>query len=146
MPMIDFLSDFERIRKEMDKVFERMEKELSGPLPSVNFQQPAVDLIDEGDTIKVIADMPGIEKDDIDIEVEPNYIVINAKRSEGFEKSEKGYYHRERSSSAFRRAMTLPAEVIPEKTKASLKNGVLQITLYKKEPREKPSGFKVNIE
>ena len=91
-------------------------------------RQPIVDVIDEDKTVRVIAEMPGVEKDQINLEYVDNRVTISA-RSEMRNYSE---------------TVTLPAKIEPASAKASYKNGVLEVTLDKIEtPREKK---KINIE
>lgn len=96
-------------------------------------QFPSVDLADEGDKLRIKADLPGIEKNDVKLNVEKNSITIsaNAKRSE--EKKGKNYYYRERSASGYYRSIPLPTEVIASSAKAKFSNGTLEVTLNKKD-------------
>jgi len=92
--------------------------------------EPFTDVIDEGDVIKVIADIPGVEKDRIKVEATENFVEISASNED------RKYYKKVR----------LPAKVKPETAKAKYKNGVLTITIEKVEKGKKESGFKVKIE
>jgi len=97
------------------------------------FAVPEVDMIDEGDSIRVRADMPGVDKQDIKVKVEKNNLIIKAEKESEKEKKEENYYYRERSSRHYYRSIPLPAEVDAKSAKATLKNGTLEIVLKKKE-------------
>ena len=93
---------------------------------------PKTNLYDVGDHFEVIVEVPGFAKDDLDIKIQGNYLEIS-----GTYKSDvpEGYSaHRvERGSASFNRSFTLPSDVNAEKTDASLKNGLLVLTLPKSE-------------
>ena len=98
-----------------------------------DFSVPEVDMVDEGSQIKIRADMPGVEKQDIKVKVEKNNVIISAKKEREEEKKEENYYYRERSSRHYYRSIPLPTEVDSKNTKAVFKNGTLEIVLKKKE-------------
>lgn len=111
-----------------------------------NARQPLTDIIDEGKTFRIVIELPGVEKKDISIHVEPTFLTIDAKVKTGAEEKKKGYYYRERSLEAYHRSFSLPAPVIPEKTQASFNNGILEIILTKQQPTEpKPKGFELKL-
>ena len=114
------------------------------PRPLGAVRIPDVDVIDLGTEIHLVADMPGVKKEDIDIDLTPHMIVINAEAKAEKER-EQPYAHRERRHAAYRRRMRLPALIIPDKAKARFNNGVLEITMPRKEPVEKVRAVKVDI-
>ncbi len=100
---------------------------------------PDCDVIEIDNELVVKAELPGIDKKDIDISVTENTITIRGKTNKE-EKEEKGDYHRcEISSASFSRMITLPSEVDVEGTKAKMTNGVLEITLPKVETKKRHS-------
>jgi HSP20 family protein len=133
------LSPFE----EMDRWFEhafprkwmqpfRMEwpswGELAAPLEG---RMPKVDVIDRDDELVVRAEVPGIDKDDLDVSVSDNTVTIKGETRHE-EKQEKGDYYRcEISRGAFARTVPLPSDVDTDKVKSSFKDGVLELTLPK---------------
>ncbi|RLG69971.1 MAG: Hsp20/alpha crystallin family protein [Candidatus Iainarchaeum archaeon] len=110
--------------------------------PSAEIREPLIDVVDEGNKLRVVAELPGVKKKDLHINVLPNAVEISAKVTEKEEKEEEGYYFRERSYSQFYRRIPLPAEVIPEKTQAKFENGILELVLEKKETKK---GFEVKL-
>jgi len=92
---------------------------------------PKVDVINRDKEVLVKAELPGVKKEDVDVQVTDNTVTFRAStKHEATE--EKGEYHRrEMSSGEFVRTLPLPAEVDGTKVKASFKDGVLELTLPK---------------
>ncbi|WJW76630.1 Hsp20/alpha crystallin family protein [Thiohalobacter sp. IOR34] len=103
---------------------------------------PKVDIIDREDEILLRAELPGVDKKDIDISVNEDSVTL--KGSTKLEhKEEKGDYVRsEIAQGSFSRTLTLPASVDPDKAKASFKDGILELTLPK-QARSKRKTIKV---
>lgn len=147
MPVIrPITADIERTFTQMERAFDRL---LNGGWPSLRRlggmpmldnlleleapRSPSVDVIDRDNEILVRAEIPGIEKKDLNISLTDNLLTIKG-QSTGEVKEEKGDYHRrEISSFSFSRSVMLPGAVDPSQTTASLKNGILEITLPKAE-------------
>jgi HSP20 family protein len=106
---------------------------------------PAVDIVETEDALVLKADLPDVKIEDIDIRVENNTLTVRGHRK--FEKDEtvKGYHRIERSYGEFVRSFALPSTVDTESVSADYKNGVLAITLPKKEAA-KPRQVKVAIQ
>jgi Molecular chaperone (small heat shock protein) len=105
---------------------------------------PAVDILETEDELVLKADVPEVELDDIDIRLENGTLTLKGERK--FEKNEqhKGYHRIERSYGSFVRYFTLPESIDPERVRADYKNGVLTVTLPKKEVA-KPRTIKVQV-
>jgi HSP20 family protein len=94
---------------------------------------PSLDVIDRDADIFVRAEIPGIDKKDLNVSITDNLLTIKG-QSSSEKKEEKGDYHRhEISKSSFARSVTLPGSVDSSKTIANLKDGILEITLPKVE-------------
>ena len=94
---------------------------------------PLVDIFEENDRIRLVAEVPGVKPEELKISVEGNLLTIKgAKEQVAEEKAEKVHRY-EREYGAFERTFTLPTTVEPEKIKAAYENGVLTITLPKVE-------------
>jgi HSP20 family protein len=108
---------------------------------------PAVDVVENENSLVFKADVPEINPADLEVNFENGTLTFKGKRD--FEKKEAGQngsYHRiERNYGAFTRAFTLPDTVDPEKLTADYKNGVLTVTIAKKEVA-KPKAIKVNVQ
>lgn len=95
--------------------------------------EPNVDIIDRDDEVVVRAELPGFKKDDVEVSVSGNTLTLTGQRSSE-EKEEKGtYYRAEIVRGSFTRTITLSAEVDDTNAKASMKDGVLELTLPKVE-------------
>lgn len=102
-----------------------------GHIRAFEGKMPRVDIIDREDEILVKAELPGVEKKDLDISVTQNTVSIKARTSHE-EKEEKGNFYRcEISSGAFSRTLSLPADVNEDKVKATFKDGMLELTMPK---------------
>jgi HSP20 family protein len=95
--------------------------------------QPAVDIYEEGNQWVVKADIPGVEPDDIELQVTDDGLKIAAETGSEQETQDRGYYRSERRFGSFRRFIPLPAEVDPEQVNANFRNGVLEVRLPKSE-------------
>ena len=106
-------------------------------LPEIRI--PKVDVVEKDNELLVKAEIPGIDKNDVDISLTENTVTIKGKSSKE-EKEEKGDYHRcEISKASFSRTVTLPSEVNVEGAKAKVSNGVLEVTIPKAETKKRHS-------
>ncbi|MCC7207573.1 MAG: Hsp20/alpha crystallin family protein [Anaerolineae bacterium] len=95
---------------------------------------PATDVHETENEIVVKAELPGFNPDQIDIRVEGNVLTIKGQVSSEQERKEEGQVHlRERRMSSFQRSFSLPVGVDPDKAEANFENGVLTLTLPKRE-------------
>ena len=105
---------------------------------------PVVDIFEKGDDLVISAEVPGLERDEIDIRVENNTLVLRGERKRESELDEKDAYRLERSFGAFTRSFTLPKTVDASRITASYKNGVLEIKLPKAE-EAKPRQIEIKV-
>ena len=97
---------------------------------------PAVDLYEKDDHFMIKAELPGVDKKDIKIDLQDRILTLSGERTYDNEVKEENYYRRERSYGKFQRAFTLPADVDSDKIKAEFKDGVLQIEVPKPEEKK----------
>jgi len=107
--------------------------------------KPLVDIFDKDDAIVIHAELPGVKKEDVAIEVKDNVLTLRGERTESKEIKEDKYYRKERTFGSFHRAFTLPAAVNPDSIRATFKDGVLEIEIPKPE-EQKPKQVKISIE
>jgi HSP20 family protein len=146
-------SELGRWEREMERVFDdfigRRVRPVWGdrwwPGESIGLSTPAVDLYEEKDEIVVKTELPGIAKDDIQVNVSDHLLTIKGEKKKEEETKEKNFYRSERSYGSFSRSVELPADVHGEKARASFKNGVLEIRLPKTEEAKKKE-VKVKVE
>ncbi len=132
-PFAEMRRMLDNFRMNMDDMFGRM---WPSPGGMGSLRQPRVDILDLGNALQVVADMPGVQKDDIEINLTPERLEIEAESKTETERTEEEYTYRERGYSSYRRVLDLPAEVLPDKTEAKFTNGVLEVTMPKKEPTQ----------
>ena len=94
---------------------------------------PRVDIYEEEDAIVLKAELPGVEKDDISVDVKDGVLTLKGERSSDSEVKEENYSRRERSFCSFERRFNLPKNVYPEKITADYKDGVLKVGIPKPE-------------
>src|SRR5208283_692140 len=116
---------------------------LAGPVSSRPWI-PAVDIVENPNELVVTADLPGIKKENVDVQIEDGTLTLTGSRNFEHEAQKEGFHRLERSYGSFRRAFTLPDSVDPEKVAAAFEDGVLTITLPKKEVA-KPRSIKVEV-
>jgi HSP20 family protein len=90
---------------------------------------PDVDIYQSGDQFVIKADLPGLTKDDITVDVTEHMVTIKGERKSEREEEHEGVYRSERSYGSFHRDIALPEGTITEQAKATFSDGVLQITM-----------------
>jgi HSP20 family protein len=103
---------------------------------------PALDISERKDAYLVTVELPGVEADDLEITMEDGLLTIQGERHVAHDSSEQQFHRVERRYGAFRRSITLPAQVRAEQIEASVDNGVLQILVPKME-EAKPKRIQV---
>ena len=132
------------VMSDMDRIFDDFRSEWESLFfPSRSFaseltRAPLVDLADNGKEYVVKAEVPGLNRDDLTIEVTENSVEISGEtKAEEKEDKSEGYIRRERRYSSFDRSLPLPENVLTDQVDAELKDGVLTVKLPKAAPPEK---------
>jgi|SRR5581483_1959952 len=94
---------------------------------------PVIDVEETDHEIIVLAEMPGLDKDDFSVELTADRLVLRGEKRHEVEEQRGGYSYSERSFGAFARVIPLPCDVAAEKAQATYKNGLLRISLPKTE-------------
>lgn len=141
--------EFERIADYFDRMrdefFRRPFPDLWQPLRRLRtsgfpgFAVPAVDLYEEKDEVVVKAELPGLDKKDIEVSLTDSRLTIKGEKKKEEEAKEEDYYYSERSYGAFARVLDLPCKVKSDQVKAAFKNGVLEVRLPKTEEAKQRS-------
>ncbi len=132
-----FLTPFEEMEKWFEeswmRPFSMMRSPLWAGLRPAEFEEfsPAVDVYEEGKDIVVKADLPGMRKDDLMIDVADNVLTLSGEKRQEEKVEKKDYYRYESSYGKFSRSFELPGGIDMEKAKAHLENGVLEIRIPK---------------
>lgn len=129
----DFEEELKRMRRAMRHFWEFRPMRFEFEIPE--FREPLVDIEETENELKLTVELPGISKEDINIDVTVDTIIIKANKKEAIEEKKKGFYRTERSYRGFYRSMTLPCRVVPEKAEANYKDGILTIILPKVEKK-----------
>lgn len=146
-------SDLPRWERDMDRMMEEFFGRRFRPwsperwfkTEGLEVNAPAVDLFEEKDDIVVKAEIPGMDKDNIEVNLSDHMLTIKGEKKKSEEVKEENYYRSERSYGSFTRTLELPKEVHADKVKATFKNGVLEIRLPKTE-QAKAKEIKVKVE
>jgi HSP20 family protein len=108
-------------------------------------REPRIDIQDRGDHYTMTAELPGFEKNDVEVQVANNALELKAeKRANKEDKSDNGTVSQS-SYSSFHKYMTLPEAVVSEKVDGTMKNGVLELKLPKKEPKRLDKSTRVAL-
>jgi HSP20 family protein len=140
----DMFSEFRQSFDDMMRPFfplAEIEQELRLPT-----RYAQVDLVDNGDSFAVNAELPGFTKDQVDVQINKDGVAIRAECKNEKEDKRKNYLHRERAYSSLQRFIAFPEEVDPTKVEGSMKDGVLELKVPKKEPKPEEKPRKVALQ
>ena len=129
--IIDVDREFRKLQDRINKAFEDISKPIA--TMTAGFREPLMDIVDKGNNLEIKIDLPGMTKEDINIDMAKDTLTIKAEKKSKIEKKGKNFYKAERSYKGFYRSVSLPAAVIPEKAKATYKDGLLTIIVPKAE-------------
>jgi HSP20 family protein len=136
---------------EMERLFDRMVEDFwRRPFPNLlrperwwpaetgmMMRMPAVDVYEEKDDVVIKAEIPGLSKEDLSVQVSDSTLTIKGEKKREEKVKEDDYYRCERSFGSFTRAVALPCDVKADQVKASFKNGVLDVRMPKTEEAKK---------
>jgi HSP20 family protein len=103
---------------------------------------PTFDFYEKDGTYHLTADLPGVKKDDISVNVENNVLTVSGKRESEKEEKEANYYFKESTYGSFSRSVRLPTDVDEDSVDASFKDGVLKVEM---KPKESTKARKIEI-
>ena len=130
--LVDF--NIKGVFDETEKMFDNiLDKGLNIEKPKSKFRQPLTDLKETNNEYIATVEIPGVDKKDIQLNISENNLEIKVEKKSEMKiaNENKGFIRSERFFSNFYRSMNLPSNIIPEKAKASYKNGILEIILPK---------------
>lgn len=141
------LSDISRLHNEMDRLFDGV---FGNYEPMLKFSEsgrfvPSIDIYEKDGNLTVKAELPGVSKENIEIQTTKDSLTIQGHTNEDKEVKESGYYRRECRFGKFTRTIPLPENVCTDQIKASFKEGMLEIQIPKAKD-EKPETHKIEIE
>ncbi len=146
---------------DMDRAFDEMRQRLfdvwgiqpfGAPFPPVEgreaayFRAARTDVSDTGTAYKIVAEIPGIPKDRLDIRIRGSTVEIRGESAKESEEKSKSYVHRERTYAGYYRSFELPEPVVATDAKAKVENGLLELELPKQHPTASESEVKIAVE
>ena len=143
-----------RISDEMDRLFEGfgvggrpLAPEQSGTEPAgaqrATLWSPHLEVCERNGKLLVQMDLPGVRREDVDIDIEPDALVIQGHRHQQNENRGQGYYHSERSYGSFYRRVPLPEGIDTDAAQATFRDGVLEVEMPM--PRQAQRGRRLEI-
>ncbi|MEM0449775.1 MAG: Hsp20/alpha crystallin family protein [Methanomassiliicoccales archaeon] len=133
----------------MERMMEEFSEEFDYPLwPSILTSPPrfpAVDVKEEEDKYVIMADLPGLSKEDVNVLVGDGMIDISAKKQQESEEERKGYIRKERGYFSFHRRLALPEDADENAVEAKLEDGVLKLSVGKKKEERKETRKRVEV-
>jgi len=145
-PLWNPFAELENLQDEMNRLFDfslsKWPERDAGLLESA--WRPAIDIYDGKDHLLVKADIPGLSKEEIEVSVHGNTLVLKGEKKKEEKVKDKDFVRSERFYGSFHRAITLPGGVDYDQVKATYANGVLELKLPKKE-EAKPKQIQIDV-
>jgi HSP20 family protein len=142
----DPVRDLSSIQDKMNQLFEDTFTRTKGREEGLGtgMWTPAVDIYETNDAVTVKAELPGLAREQVGIEIKDGLLTLRGERKVEKEVKEENYHRIERAYGTFQRSFSLPSTIDQEKISAALKDGVLELTLPKRE-QAKPKQITVAV-
>jgi HSP20 family protein len=137
-----FVDEFQSLQERMNRLFGETGLGRFAAEETMGAWSPLCDIYEDGESIIVKTELPGVDRNDIDVQVENNVLTIRGERKREKEAKADNVYRAERFYGSFSRSFTLPVTVDTERIKAEYRDGILHVTLPKVEAA-KPRKIKV---
>jgi len=140
---------FQTFQQEMERFWPRAFAFPFGAMPAPTAPtgttyMPRMDVYEKDNALVFKAELPGLKKEDVHVEIDNGYLVIRGETKAEQEVKEDAYYRMERTYGSFYRSVPVPSDVSPEQIKATLEDGVLEVQVPK--PVEtKPKATKIPV-
>jgi HSP20 family protein len=139
------LRDLMTAQRDFDRLFREAFSPLSGETElSTRAWAPPVDIYETDNDIVLKAELPGVDPKDVEVRVEDNTLYLKGERKFEREVKEQNYHRVERSYGSFARSFSLPNSISTDKVKAEFKEGLLTLTMPKRE-EAKPKTIKIDV-
>jgi len=135
----------EKMPTVFDDFFKPWNEWFDGGLLNRTMNVPCVNITEQKDEYKVSLAAPGLKKDDFHIDVDGNMLTISCEKEENKEEKDNKFTRKEYNYSSFSRSFTLPDEINKEKIDAKYEDGVLRISLPRKEGANKPTAKHIAV-
>ena len=126
---------FSLLQQEIDRLFEGFGRSFPAFGPAAT-TLPSMDVSESDNAIEIVAELPGLEKKDVELSLADNLLTIRGEKKNEREEKNKDYHLVERSFGSFSRAVELPQGVNAEDISAEIANGVLKVTVKKPAPKQ----------
>lgn len=144
-----FESIFDNFRQEMERMMRPWSLPMSWSMPSLfearDMRMALYDLVDKGDRYELQVEVPGIDREKIDVKATKYSVEVSGKYSEKTEEKAKRYLYTERLYRSFYRNVPVPEEIVPSKVSARMENGILRLELPKKSPSKGDEEARVEV-
>lgn len=142
-----------QLHREIDRLFDDAFRGFGFPAPAMprwpaewpGTLKPALDIQETVKQYKIALEVPGVEEKDIQITLDNDVLVVRGEKRQEQEKKDDGFHRIERSYGSFQRALNLPGDANQDSIQASFKNGVLTITIDKREASAPKQGRSIPI-
>ena len=143
----DPFRDVEKLQNRINRMFEDSFGRSRGLDDEMSLctWRPAVDIYETNIGILLAAELPGVSKENVSVEVKDNILTLKGERLANPNIKAENYYRQERSYGTFQRSFTLQQNIQPDLIRATFKNGVLEIEIPRSE-KEQPKQITVNVE
>lgn len=139
------LRDLVGMQSEMNRLFDDFFTRSSENVDQPNVWSPMVDISESNNEVLVIAELPGLQKEDVKINLQDNVLSLEGEKTQETEEKGKCFHRLERGYGKFERSFVLPTAVKSDKVKASFKDGVLEIKLPKAD-EAKPRQIDISVQ
>jgi HSP20 family protein len=140
-PFRDLFTTQDRFNRLFNETFSRAFGDEEMPVKS---WAPAVDIFENDNNIVLKAELPGVDPKDVEVRVEDNTLYLKGERKFEKEVKEDNYHRIERSYGSFARSFALPGSIDSDKVEAGYKDGLLTLTIPKRE-EAKPKTIRINV-
>lgn len=141
--LYDPWEDMKSLQNEINNLFNVDRVPSSSGLFDRNFS-PSIDVVESEEGFTVFCELPGLEKENIDVSISSNVLTVKGEKLSNQDKKKGKYYRKESWAGSFQRTLSLPATIDPDGISAELEDGVLQISIPKRE-EAKTKQIAVNI-
>jgi HSP20 family protein len=128
--------EVDSLQSEMNRVFDAFFGGPTGNSGRARRWVPAMDLVESDDHLVLRADLPGLERDDVDIEIKDGVLTVSGERKSEHEEKADGFYRVERAYGSFSRSLSLPDGIDADQVTAEFDKGVLEVRIPKPEERK----------
>lgn len=129
----DPFRDLESLQEDVNRLFQESMARPRREAPAARVWAPPVDVVEDGDRITVKAELPGMKREDIDIELNGDQLTIRGERKFETEEKKENFVRVERTYGRFQRTFTIGVPVKADEVKASYKDGILEVAIPKSE-------------